>query len=217
MKLLLLHYLTTALSVIIICYALEMKTQPPDLMDIFTHIVKIVNYIRSNATNTRIFKDLCNELVGKFDILLFHSEVSWFSRGKVLHRMLEVREEIALFLEMKKSGKVKEKEFQAQITNNVFISKLAYLADFFREINLNLSLQGNMAKILTAQDKAASFLRKLKLYQRRIEVEDISMFPELIMVLDERNEKCSFTDQIDFHLLSVVDAISKYFPELKHR
>lgn len=72
----------------------------------------------------------------------------------MLHRVLELREEIVLFLERKKSGKVKEKEFHAQITDNVFISKLAYLADFFGEINtLNLSLQGNMTNILTAQDK----------------------------------------------------------------
>ncbi|XP_060855696.1 protein FAM200A-like [Metopolophium dirhodum] len=74
-----------------------------------------------------------------------------------------------------------------------------------------------MTNILTAQDKVFSFLRKLQLYQRRIDVEDISMFPELTMVLDERNEKCSFTDQIALHLLSVVDSIGKYFPDLKNR
>lgn len=74
-----------------------------------------------------------------------------------------------------------------------------------------------MTNILTAQDKVASFLRKLQLYQRRVEVEDISMFPLLTMVLDEKNEKCSFTDQITLHLFSVVESIEKYFPDLENR
>lgn len=42
-----------------------------------------------------------------------------------------------------------------------------------------------MVNILTAQDKVASFIRKLQFYHRRVEVEDISMFPELTMALDE--------------------------------
>jgi len=48
--------------------------------------------------------------------------------------VLELREEIALFLERKESGKVKEKEFHAEITDNKCIYKLAYLANFFGEI-----------------------------------------------------------------------------------
>lgn len=123
----------------------------------------------------------------------------------MLHRVLKLREEISLFLERKKLGQVKEKEFHAKIRNSVFISKPIYLADFFGETNaLNLSLLGNKMNILTAQDKVDSFLHKLQLYQRRFEVEDSSMFSELTMVLEERNEKCSFTDQITLHLLSVI-------------
>jgi len=37
------------------------------------------------------------------------------------------------------------------------------------------------------------------------------------MVLDARNEKCSFTDQITLHLSSVIDSIGKYFPDLENR
>lgn len=56
-----------------------------------------------------------------------------------MHRVLNLWEGIAL-LERKKLDKDK-REFHAKITDDVFILKLAYLVDFFREINtLNLIL-----------------------------------------------------------------------------
>lgn len=58
-------------------YALAVKTLPLDLQNTFTRVVKLVNYIQSSVTNTRAFQDLCNELRGTFDILLFHTEVRW--------------------------------------------------------------------------------------------------------------------------------------------
>jgi hypothetical protein len=58
---------------------------------------------------------------------------------------------------------MKEKKFQAKITDSVFISKLAYLSDFFGEMNIiNFSFLGKY--ILTARDKVASFLHKLQFY-----------------------------------------------------
>lgn len=197
-------------------YALAVKTLPPNLLDVLTQVVKIVNYIRSSATNTRVFKELCNEMGSKFDVLLFHTDVRWLSRGRVLHRVVELRQEIALFLEKKKTEK--EKEFHSKIIDDLFISKVAYLSDFFGEINtLNLGLQGNMVNMLTAQDKVASFIRKLEFYKRRTDVEDISMFSELTMILDQSNEKCSFTEEISHHISSVISSISSYFPHLKNR
>lgn len=43
------------------------------------------------------------------------------------------------------------------------------------------------------------------------------MFPKLTMVLNTRNDKCSFTDKITLHLFSKVDSIVKYFPDLQNR
>lgn len=83
-------------------YALAVKTLPPNLLEVLTQIVKIVNHIRGSATNTRVFKELCKEVGSQFDVLLFHTEVRWLSRGRVLHRLVELRQEIALFFEKKK-------------------------------------------------------------------------------------------------------------------
>jgi hypothetical protein len=38
--------------------------------------------------------------------------------------------------------------------------------------------------ILIAQDKVASFLHKLQVYQHRVEADNVSMFSELAMLLD---------------------------------
>jgi len=95
-----------------------------------------------------------------------------------LNRVYELREEIGLFFEKQKTQK--EKEYLSKMKDKTFVEKLAYLADFFSEINnLNISLQGIMTNILTAQDKVACFVRKLELYQRRVQTGDVSMFTQL--------------------------------------
>jgi hypothetical protein len=88
------------------------------------------------------------------------------------------------------------------------ILKLSYFADVVTENNqLNLSLEENMAKFLTVQEKVASFLSKFQLYGRRVEADDVSMWLELTS-----KQNCSLADGIIRHLLSVTESISGYIP-----
>ena len=65
-----------------------------------------------------------------------------------------------------------EKDFYWKIKDNMFVTMLAYLADFFAEINnFNNALQGTMTNILTAQYRVASFRTLWK--QRCIDVPTI--------------------------------------------
>jgi hypothetical protein len=99
-----------------------------------------------------------------------------------------------MFLERRTA---KEQQFHLKITDHTVIPKLAPISQAFAEIiQLNFSLQGNMVNILTAQDKVASFLCKLQLYQCIVEADDVPKFSELTLLHEVTKEKCSFTDDV---------------------
>ena len=85
--------------------------------------------------------------------LLLHTEVRWLSKGKVLNRVYEIRQELlTLFEEMKKN------HFCELLRCESWISKLAYLADIFQHLNiLNVTMLGSEENSLTFIDKMKAF------------------------------------------------------------
>ena len=115
----------------------------PELNEDLSQSVKIINYIKNSALNTRLLKALCDEMGSDHKNLLFHSEIHWLSRCEVLKRLYELRKEVELFLIDKKiylSHYFQEKEC---------VARLAYFSDIFSYINeLNLKIQGPDTTIL---------------------------------------------------------------------
>ena len=74
--------------------SLQMK----DVMDV---VAKMVNFIRARGLNHRQFVSFLADLETEYGELLYHTEVRWLSRGKVLQRFFELRQEIALLMAMK--------------------------------------------------------------------------------------------------------------------
>ena len=62
-------------------HALAANSLSEKLKSVLSIAVRVVNYIRGNALNHRLFKAFCNEVGAKHSILLFHTEVRWLSRG----------------------------------------------------------------------------------------------------------------------------------------
>ena len=82
-------------------YALASKTLPVHLQDVLSSVIKIVNFVKGSALQTRLFRRLCKEMGSEHETLLFYTQVRWLSKGNVLRRVFEMREEIQLFLEIK--------------------------------------------------------------------------------------------------------------------
>ncbi|XP_064414928.1 zinc finger BED domain-containing protein 5-like [Latimeria chalumnae] len=78
--------------------ALAVKKMPEELSDVLSVAVKVVNFIKSQPVNSRIFAILCEEMGTNAKHLLLHAEVRWLSRGKVLTRLCELCEEVRIFL-----------------------------------------------------------------------------------------------------------------------
>ena len=69
-----------------------------DLAIVFKEVVSVVNFIKSHPLHTRLFRVLCDDMGAEHNGLLFHSNIRWFSQGKVLERVANPCNEISTFL-----------------------------------------------------------------------------------------------------------------------
>jgi hypothetical protein len=160
--------------------ALATKDLGEELHDVLNKAVKMINCIKANALNTRMFQVLCTEMGAQHECLLLHTEVRWLSRGRVLQRLFKLRDEIHAFL-LNKNNALAE-----HLVDQYWPAKLAYLVDIFGMFNdLNLVLQGRDTDLFKHTDKMKSFLMKMKLWRTRVGQGRIDMFSCLSGVMRE--------------------------------
>ena len=161
-------------------HALASKTLPSNLQEILSTSVKVVNFIRARALNHRIFKKLCQEMGAQHEVLLYHTEVRWLSKGQVLKSLMELRKEVSFFL------REKQNPLSVQFDCKEFLCGLAYLADIFGHLNeINLSIQGPDITIIDAMERLQAFQAKLPLWKRRLETDNFANFPMLEEVITQ--------------------------------
>ncbi|XP_061598835.1 uncharacterized protein LOC133461871 isoform X3 [Cololabis saira] len=169
--------------------------------------VKTINLIKNNAVNSRSFAELCKDMEADHIQLLNHSEVRWLSRGLLLNRLFELRNEVFSFLTEKKYT------LAHHFANTKFTAKLAYLCDIFSLLNqLNISLQGRTSNIFVVANKVKAFKRKLALWTKRTQEKRMDMFPLLSDILEEFPH-VNISDSVSQHLSQLAEKFDDYFPE----
>ncbi|KAG6925167.1 zinc finger BED-type containing 5 [Chelydra serpentina] len=133
--------------------------------------------------------------------LLYHTDVRWISRGKELNRVVELKDELRIFLLQKD----KCSKFADLFCDDKWLSVVCYLADIFEKINtLNLSLQGK-DDVLTMSEKVIAFQKKLVLWREHFENGCLEMFPSL----------CDFVAENDISVSPIKTLISAHLKNLE--
>ncbi|XP_050526945.1 zinc finger BED domain-containing protein 5-like [Daktulosphaira vitifoliae] len=189
--------------------ALASKYLSPELNQVLECVVNVVNYIKTRPLKSRFFKKLCEDMGAEHTSLLYYSSARWLSRGNMILRTFELREEIYVFI--KEEGHKHASEF----SNKEFLIKLAYLCDIFDKLNeLNTSLQGKNMHLLKSMEKISAFIKKLKLWRRKMnEGTSKDSFLTLQQFLTSNGVKISQDMKSIFvdHLSQLVIWFEKYF------
>ena len=139
-------------------FALANKNLPPELKDIIEVCVTTVNHIKKSPLNSRISKQICQDLDEAHVILIWYMEVRWLSKGNMIKRLHELRNSIISFLQNDND----KLNLVTKFLNDEFNQSLAYMVDIFEMINIiNVKLQGQDSNLVSLCDQINSFSIKI--------------------------------------------------------
>ena len=145
-----------------------------NLVDVMSVVVKVVNSILSHGLNHRQFRLLLEEVNEHYIDLLFFCEVRWLSRGAMLSRVCDLKQEIANFLQQKKLPHADK------FSDSRWLSRLALLTDITTHLNaLNLKLQGKEVLVTDMYGHITAFEVKLRLWEAQLADSQFAHFPRL--------------------------------------
>ena len=126
----------------------------PELGATVEIVTKVINFIKTLPSKSRVFEKLCAEMNAEHRSLLFYCSSRWLSLRKSFERVYELRDELHAFLQQEKN------QLADYLSENEFLLKLAYLCDIFAKLNkLNLSMQGADRNMLDISDKITAFTK----------------------------------------------------------
>ena len=118
-----------------------------------------MNFVRSRGLNHRQFQQLMEEINSQYGDLLYYCEVRWLSRGAMLERVYQLRNELTTF--------VREKGLEVpEFSDSKWLSDFAFLVDITNHLNsLNLKLQGKNQLVNVLYEHVCAFQAKLRLWE----------------------------------------------------
>ena len=166
-------------------------------------VVKIVNCIKSSALRSRIFK-LCESMQSEFKCLLYHTEVRWLSKGKVLSRFITLKEEIQTFFDSQQT------KFKV-LAKDIWWLEVTLLNDIFDKLKkLNVIIQGSCENMITVSCKLKAFQENLHFCTMKAVNKQLDCFP----CLDSFEGKSKIMSDIIATLENLSTAFNRYFPSL---
>ncbi|KAE9538508.1 hypothetical protein AGLY_005607 [Aphis glycines] len=124
------------------------------------------------------FKEFLSQCDSAYSDLLQHNNVRWLSKGRVVERFWNIKEEIKTFL--KNVDTEEAKKHSEFLENNRNIVAMAFLNDFLKYLNtLNVELQGKRKLICDLIQSVSAFRHKLNIFERDIEQKKFIHFPTI--------------------------------------
>ena len=152
--------------------ALVSKTISKRVHEHMSVIIKVVNYVKSSAFNVRLFSKFCKDMDADHTSLLYHTQVRWLSKGNILSRIFELREEVKLVLLAKQKH-----DLLLAFGKDGFSTYLAYIVDIFEALNeLNKKLQDQGTNKIVYSDAINAFVVKLNLWRQRAKNNNFALF-----------------------------------------
>ena len=125
-------------------YAPASKTLPASLQEVFESVIKIVNYVKTQAFNIRLYKELCKNMNADHEVLLFYAAGHGLSKRSAINRVFEMKDEIKFFLEIRQ-----RKYLVVHFEDESWNKRVAYLARIFDQQNkLNMMIKGRETHVI---------------------------------------------------------------------